>query len=100
MLRRPPPLVHNQSRKQGLREAVRTSTTWTHAASVHLPLLITVTSRSFSRQRNDTMFASTQISVRMVSPGYTGAEKRTSKERMREWSYLATSLRIVRQAVL
>ena len=40
-----------------------------HTASVHLPLLITVTSRSFSRQRNDTTFLSTHISVRMVSPG-------------------------------
>ena len=38
-------------------------------ASVHLPLLITVTSRSFSRQRNDTIFPSTHMSVMIVSPG-------------------------------
>ena len=39
------------------------------AASVHLPLLITTTSRSGTRLRNDTTGPSTHISVTMCSPG-------------------------------
>lgn len=47
--------------------------------SVHLPLLITTTSRSFTRARNEAILPSFQISTAMVSPGKTGEEKRTSK---------------------
>ncbi len=38
-------------------------------AIVHLPLLMTVTSRSFKRQRNETTFPSIHMSVSTVSPG-------------------------------
>ena len=68
-------------------------------ASVHLPLLSTTTSRSFSLERNDTTLPSTHISVTMVSPGKTGEEKRTSKLVMRLGSYFASVEITARHAV-
>ena len=47
----------------------------THTISAR-PLLIAITSRSTNRARKLTTLPSRQISVRMVSPGKTGAEKR------------------------
>src|SRR5665213_183705 len=70
-----------------------------HPASVHLPLLRHTTSRSFSFERYDTIFPSTHISVTMVSPGNTGAEKRTSKPTIFVGSYLQTVEITERQAV-
>ena len=54
--------------------------------SVHLPLLSTTTSRSLTFERNDTTDPSFHISVTMVSPGKTGAEKRTSNPVIIVWS--------------
>src|SRR5580704_10020952 len=45
------------------------------------PFVTTSTSRSRTRARK---LPSAQISVRIVSPGKTGAEKRASRRRMRE----------------
>src|SRR5271168_1571635 len=70
-----------------------------HQPSVHLPLLRTMTSRSFSRERNDTTLPSTHISVTIVSPGKTGLEKRTSKPVIFAASYLQTVEMTERQAV-
>src|SRR6185437_2423672 len=69
------------------------------AASVHLPLLSTTTSRSFSLERKETVLPSTHISVTMVSPGNTGAEKRTSKPVIRLASYFASVEITARHAV-
>ena len=44
------------------------------------PLFSTITSRSTTRARNETLEPSTQISVRIVSPGWTGNEKRSFRD--------------------
>ena len=50
------------------------------------PLSSTVTRRSRARERKDTTSPSRQISVRISSPGYTGAEKRSVSDLNREGS--------------
>ena len=47
--------------------------------SVHFPALMTVMPRSFTLHSKDRILPSFQASTTMVSPGMTGAEKRTSK---------------------
>ena len=60
-----------EARRTGLASGVglKPDTFTPHPPSVHFPLLITVTSRSFRRQRNETTLPSTHMSVRIVSPG-------------------------------
>src|ERR1700690_1478149 len=90
---RPRRAAHPRSRTPRARADQR------QAASVHLPLLSTTTSRSFSLERKETMLPSTHISVTIVSPGNTGDEKRTSKLVMRLASYFASVEITARQAV-
>src|SRR6185312_10457184 len=59
----PDPLPASGEREQGYRTSAR-------------PLLIAITSRSTTRARKLAIPPSRQISVRIVSPGNTGAEKR------------------------
>ena len=56
------------------------------AATSALPLFNTTTSRSIARERNETTSPSRHISVRIVSPGNTGAENRRARARNRSTS--------------
>ena len=57
-----------------------------HERTSARPLLMAMTSRSTARARKLTIWASRHISVRMVSPGKTGTEKRQAKEASRPGS--------------
>jgi hypothetical protein len=66
-----------------------------HVAS---PLLSTTTSRSTARARKETRSPSGHISVRMVSPGKTGEEKRTCRLLSRAGSLPQQALTMARPA--